>query len=286
MTPDNYSLLKCKNGHFLLENSDMISKVMRFYGEWGENSIEVMRLFLEKGNTAVDIGANIGTITMALADAVGDTGKVYAFEAQRQVFYNLCTNIMMNSKKRVFARRLLIGDRQGNLPLRNDSDEYNGETYNRGGKSFAEEMKNGNQVNSGYDRVNMNTLDDELTNLDTVDLIKIDVEGAEPMVLRGAERTLDKHCPTVYLECGNSGLFEEVIPILKRKGYKCYWHAALHFRPDNYFRCGNVTGQLGDLNILAVPPRVSMREGLVQKFKLKECIDWQQVKEEFADFVF
>ena len=287
MRQENYSLLKCKNGHFWLENSDMISKVMRSYGEWAENSIEVMKLFLKEGDTAIDVGANIGTITMALAETVGESGKVYAFEGQRRVFYNLCTNIMMNSKMNIFATRSLIGDKKGRLTLTDkiDQPEY-GKLINRGSVSFTDQMNSEIQLRTGCDKVNMTTLDEELENLDSVNLIKIDTEGAEPAVLRGAAKMIHRHYPVIYLECGNQRLYQEELPILKSFGYRCYWHAALHYKKDNYFNSGNITGHAGDLNIVALPHNIRLKENIKIKYNFKECRDWGQIKKEFVDFLF
>ena len=287
MRQDHYSLLKCKNGYFWLENSDMISKVMRFYGEWAENSVEVMKLFLKKGDIAIDVGANIGTITMALAETVGENGKIYAYEGQRRVFYNLCTNIMLNSKMNIFASRSLIGDKEGHLRLTDEFDQLEErKLINRGSISFTEQMNSEIQPKSGYDQVNMNTLDDLLENLDSVNLIKIDTEGAEPAVLRGAAKIIRRHSPVVYLECGSERLYYEEMPILKSFGYRCYWHAALHYRKDNYFNCGNITGHAGDLNIVALPPTTQLSEDIEVKYNLKHCGDWGEIRKYFADFRF
>ena len=284
---DNYSLLKCKNGHFWLETADMISKVMRFYGEWAENSIEVMKLFLKKGDIAIDVGANIGTITMALAETVGEDGRIHAYEGQRRVFYNLCTNIMLNSKMNIYASRTLIGDKVGYLRLTDEFGQLEErKLINRGSISFIEQMNNEIHTKSGYDQVNMNTLDDELENLDSVNLIKIDTEGAEPAVLRGAAKIIRRYSPVVYLECGSEKLYQEEMPILKSFGYRCYWHAALHYRKNNYFNCGNITGHAGDLNIVALPPTTHLSEDIEVKYNLKHCRDWSEIRNYFADFRF
>ena len=268
----------------------MISKTMRIYGEWAESSIEVMKAFLKKGDTVVDIGANIGTVSIALADAVGESGKVYAFECQRKVFYNLCTNIMLNSCYNIFAIRALIGDTKGVLALDDEPSHLkSSSSINRGSMSFvgfAEHMKIDNQVGIGFDKVSVNTLDEEIASLDSVKLIKIDVEGAEPAVLRGAVRTLKRNRPIIYLECGSEKLFRDVMPRLESAGYNCYWHAALHYRSDNYFNMPNMTGRKGDLNILALPPNVLVGSDLIEKYNLKKCIGWSQVNEEFPGFQF
>ena len=286
MRQDHYSLLKCKNGYFWLENSDMISKVMRFYGEWAENSLEVMRLFLQEGDVAIDVGANIGTLTIALAEAVGESGKVFAYEGQRQVFYNLCTNIMLNSKANIFAFRSLIGDKKGNLTLTDEFGQLEGKTINRGSISFTEQMNSDIQPKIGCDKINMSTLDDELENLNSVKLIKIDAEGAEPAILRGAAKTIRRHSPVIYLECGSEKLYQEEMPILKSFGYRCYWHAAFHYRRDNYFNCGNITGNTGDLNIVALPPTTHLSEKIIAKYNLQDCGNWSKIKNVFKDFHF
>ena len=147
-------------------------------------------------------------------------------------------------------------------------------------------MNNEIHTKSGYDQVNMNTLDDELENLNSVNLIKIDTEGAEPAVLRGAAKIIRRHSPVVYLECGSEKLYQEEMPILKSFGYRCYWHAALHYRKNNYFNCGNITGHAGDLNIVALPPTTHLSEEIEVKYNLKHCRDWGEIRNYFADFRF
>lgn len=64
----------------------MISAILRIYGEWAENSFALLAPLIPNGGVIADVGANIGTLSLAFAHRVGETGSVLAFEAQRRVF--------------------------------------------------------------------------------------------------------------------------------------------------------------------------------------------------------
>ena len=66
-------------------------------------------------------------------------------------------------------------------------------------------------------------------------MIKIDVEGMEIEVLRGAERIIEKHKPSLYVENDRTQLSEALISLLFKLGYRLWWHMPRLFNPDNFF---------------------------------------------------
>lgn len=76
-------------------SSDLvIGRSLRTYGEWAENEIRFLLRSVHPGDTVLDVGANIGTHTLAFARAVGVSGKVWAFEPRPEIFRVLDANIL------------------------------------------------------------------------------------------------------------------------------------------------------------------------------------------------
>src|SRR5262245_57768187 len=78
------------------KNDTIISRSLKEYGEWAQAEIEVLLDFMGSGDIVLDIGAFIGTHTLAFAARVSDRGNVYAFEPQPVFFEVLKKNIGQN----------------------------------------------------------------------------------------------------------------------------------------------------------------------------------------------
>jgi|PersoiStandDraft_1058852.scaffolds.fasta_scaffold40742_2 FkbM family methyltransferase len=150
-----------------------------------------------RGATAIDVGANIGYFALTMANCAGPTGRIYAYEPFDQNTKLFERSLEENGlAQRILLRKILLGDHRGEadlvvLPLENNS-------FNSGG-SFI--LPAGAPVPPGHQlrRIEMTTLDDEDIP-SRVSFIKIDVEGAEPFVFRGARRLLREHRPLILSE--------------------------------------------------------------------------------------
>ena len=279
---DRYSLTRCRHGLMACEEGDMISTLLRIYGEWAENSFRLLKPLIPVNGTVIDIGANVGTLTLAFANHVTSGGRVLAFEAQQRVFYNLCTNLMLNNLHWVEARQCLVGSADGStqLPLR-QLDNADRRSINRGGIGFVSVLESPSQFR-GENQIDIHALDTCAEPLSRCDLIKVDVEGAEPMVLDGAMGTIQRFRPYLYLECGNEELLQAIQCRLAPLDYQLYWHASPHYNPDNYRGLNNVTGDQGDLNLLAVP----QEKDDALNCTLPAVQSWQQIHELYPSFRF
>src|SRR5689334_21004945 len=74
----------------------VIPTSLELYREYSESEVSCLRRFVHAGDTVVDVGANIGDLTVPLAQMVGDGGSVYAFEANPGNFNYLCANLALN----------------------------------------------------------------------------------------------------------------------------------------------------------------------------------------------
>jgi hypothetical protein len=97
-------------------------------------------------------------------------------------------------------------------------------------------------------------------------LIKVDVEGMELDVFRGATQTLERCQPVLYFENDRKEKSAALLAFLLERGYRLYWHLPRMFAEGNYFgNPENVLGTIVSVNVLGIPPKtksnvVGMRE--------------------------
>jgi FkbM family methyltransferase len=134
----------------------------------------VLRSLLHEGDSVIDVGANIGTLTLAASKIVGPTGKVYSIEAHPRTHKYLLGNLEFNKISNVQAFNVACGREHGTARVSsNVSDDQN-------------------SVSPEGVSVPVRKLDDLLTGTETqeIALLKIDVEGYEKFVLEGSLRLL------------------------------------------------------------------------------------------------
>jgi len=175
--------------------------------------------------TFFDLGANFGQYTVLAADRVGVTGRVHSFEPSTRMYGELCFNVNLNDlQKRCVLNHLALSDERGSARL--SRYEEGAEVY---GSLGAQHWANSRIV--GYEDVITTTLDAYVAQhrIERVDLIKMDIEGAELLALRGGERLLRRaDAPAVVLEMvdanasgfGHSAL--DVWDYLESFGYRFY----------------------------------------------------------------
>lgn len=239
---NNVSLKAGKYGHMLFLQKDLyVGRSLDLYGEFSELETDLFRQLVQKGMSVVEVGANIGAHTVSLAQMVGPTGKVYAYEPQRAIFHILCANLAINSIYNVYAKQIGIGAESGFLnipPL--DYTAVN----NFGGLSLSE--------NSLGETVQINKLDDEQIN--AAHFLKIDVEGMEESVLNGASGLISRNRPIIYLENDRQDKSKSLILKLQKLGYKAWWHTPELFNPNNFYKENkNVFPGIVSINLLCIP---------------------------------
>jgi FkbM family methyltransferase len=180
-----------------------------------EREHELLRSMIVSGDTVFDAGANIGVYTKTLAEQVGATGRVYAFEPLKE---NLNILKLVVSKGK-FSQVKLLGQA---LSAKTENREMiipPGRAFvGFYGAHFA------NQIDSGIRRtVQAITLDEFalLHSLERLDFIKCDVEGAEKEVLKGGETAIRKFRPGWLMEVTRrtSG---EVFQVMRSWGYRAF----------------------------------------------------------------
>ena len=161
--------------------------------DWVEPELRQLQRLLSPGDVFIDVGANVGLYALKAARLVGPTGRVLALEPGAEAYGHLTSNLALNAFSWAETMKVAASDRAGeavlhHVPLGNDPQAFSLIANDR-----AEEGET----------VETLTLDSlvERCGLTRVDLIKIDVEGAEPMVIAGARRLLETFRPAVIFEC-------------------------------------------------------------------------------------
>ncbi len=166
-----------------------------FIDDYELENIKLMTKIVAPGDIVMDVGANVGAVTLPLAELVGPTGQVHSFEPGIPIFDRLTKNVRYNPSVsgRIFPNHIGISDKDGELVWR----EF---AHMPGNAGFHE--PNGNWTSSSSYRVPVTTLDAYVTRkgLQHVNFIKIDTEGFEPMVLAGARDTLQRFRPILIVE--------------------------------------------------------------------------------------
>lgn len=229
-------LKSCKHGLMLyLPHDQYIGQALDLCGEFSEGEVELFRGLVQPYWVVLDIGANHGAHTIALAKMAK---TVYAFEPQRILFQILCANVALNGLNNVYTYQVAVGSTPGSIgvPILDYSQPANYGAVSLGSRG---------------EEVLVQTLDS--LNLDC-DFIKIDVEGMEGDVLAGATSTISRCRPILYMENDrvdkSCGLIRQVFNL----GYRCYWHLPPYFNQSNYFGCKqNPWPNIISVNMLCIP---------------------------------
>jgi FkbM family methyltransferase len=162
------------------------------------------------GDTVVDAGANWGVHALYLGRLVGATGRVHAFEPHPQVVEELRWHLQRNGMSHVTVHNCGLLDRAGQLP------------FVLGDNSKTSHIK-GPQEGEAQTTTNIPclTLDEVIEQAAPVSLrlIKVDVEGAEAQLLKGAERTIQRYRPHLVVELHNPEQDLEVASLLAQWNY-------------------------------------------------------------------
>lgn len=172
------------------------------YYDLGVPSQNVLFSNIREGMNIIDIGANIGALTLQFASKVSPTGKVFSFEPSPVNFRYASKNISINS----FNNIKLINEGLGNE--RTSAFLYNVNPNNRGMLRLLQPDENNNFEK---EEVQIDTLDNSMLkfSLPAPDFIKIDVEGFEYKILQGAFKTLVNHKPMLFIELDDNNLREQ-----------------------------------------------------------------------------
>lgn len=219
-----------------------IDEMLHYFGLYGEEDGRIFAQLVRPGDVVVDLGGNIGYFTLAAALLVGPHGQVHTFEPYRPCYERLLRNVQLNGLANVTVNNLAVADKVEQHTLHVKPGDPGSTSF--GGHT--EEI----------DRQTTESIDIDSYcaehGLDRVDVIKMDIEGAEFLALQGMRETLRRAQPLLFFElnptrlaaCGSSTT--AVVALLRDAGY------ALYLAEDGLTPL-EALPESGNPNVLAVP---------------------------------
>jgi FkbM family methyltransferase len=173
----------------------VIRKTFQSYAisrEWESATTKLFKKLVKEGDTIIDLGANIGYFTLLAARLVGEKGRVYSFEPEPKNFKYLKKNIELNGYKNVFPQNKAVSDKNGKIKLYICHYDSGHHTINqhKGIDSCKPDFKDKEE----FVEIETVRLDDFLEGREQkVDVMKIDIEGAEMLALSGMDKTIKQN---------------------------------------------------------------------------------------------
>ena len=185
--------IRTKDHLFLvLEKDTFINECLEKYGHWEKPTMDICRSYLKSDSYVIEVGAHIGSHTVILSDICKD-GVVYSFELQKLIFQLLNANLLLNTCKNVYTYMEAVSD-ENKIESIGEIDYQNMNKFNSGLGSL-----NAVRQYQGYP-INIISLDNKFSEIKKLDLIKIDAEGHEVPILKGAKKLIKKFKPLILTE--------------------------------------------------------------------------------------
>ncbi len=239
-----------------LDLNEGIDFSIYFLGGYELATVRAYRRLVKSGSTVLDIGANIGAHTLSFARLVGPSGRGYAFEPTDFAYAKLRHNLGLNPElaDRVTANQMMLVDHPDSKPPKHLYASWPLATKERvHPKHLGRAMTTDHATATALDSYV------EKENLQKVDFIKLDVDGYECQVLRGARKTLERFrpviltelAPYVLAEVGES--VEELISILTSSNYVLLNLAGNHTLSSDADRLRSLVPEGVSKNVIAWP---------------------------------
>jgi FkbM family methyltransferase len=212
--------------------------------------VEIMKKIVKKGDIVLDIGANIGIYSLLLAKLVGETGKVYSFEPDPQNFDTLLKNIKINRYENIIAINKAISKKTGKIKL------YLAE-WNKGDHRIypSDEKRKFLEIEA----VNLDNYFKD--NNEDIKFVKIDIQGAEPLLFEGGQLFFKNKKPIVLQEfwpVGINASGEDLKKFLDflASNYKIYSenNAKIEIKPKDILSLVSIKKR-NHTNLLCIPKR-------------------------------
>jgi FkbM family methyltransferase len=170
--------------------TDYVARSIFYSNNWEPEETSLLRSVTPQGGTFIDVGANIGYFSLLASRWVGPSGAVYALEPVRATHARLRRNLALNPTANVTAVQVGASSTPGTAAIALESDA--GHAHLVAGEVGPERLET----------ITLTTVDAFVTSnrLTRVDVLKIDVEGADFEVIRGAQTTLRRFRPVVLME--------------------------------------------------------------------------------------
>jgi FkbM family methyltransferase len=212
---------------------DEIGRFLYLYGVWDLLGTRFVQLFLRPGMTVLDVGANIGYYSLVAGRRVGPGGVVHSFEPHDEIRDRLARNVARNGLQNVLVREEAVTNLTGDVRFYPSA-----EATNQGISSIIEgQAPHGERRDERQVLVPAIRLDDVVDHLPRqIDLVKLDIEGAERAACEGGERLLSaSDAPLVFFESYD---FDPTAAVLGEYGFTVrrlshHWRRGLWLAPHS-----------------------------------------------------
>jgi FkbM family methyltransferase len=218
-------------------NDSIIGRSLELYGEYGQSELDFFLWLANPEHVIYDIGANIGTYTVAFASS---GAQVFAFEPNPKNYALLDTNTKDLNNVKVY--HVAVGSKTQKV-FCNDFDL---------------------DVRSNYGAMNINESSGTAVDMISLDnlaipaptMIKIDVEGSEFDVLLGMQNKIKENMPVIVYEAHETKQFAEIFNLLKSLDYRLVWLQCMNYNQKNFKQnTNNVFENTALFSIVAWPPQ-------------------------------
>lgn len=236
---------------FGLISDQYVGQSLIRYGEYCDHEIELFRHVIQPGWTVMDIGANMGALTVPLATLCKE---VIGIEPQPEMFKLLTANMAVSGNCRKFTGfNIALGAEKRKVYVP-DADYSVGQNF---GAIPVDDKSTGIPTR-------MLTIDILAALGHKPNFIKIDVEGWEESVLKGGINYIEEHEPVLYVENDKPDRSESLVKFITEKlGYRAYWHITPLFNRNNFFGASeNAFGSACSFNMLCVPKKYEVQTDL------------------------
>jgi FkbM family methyltransferase len=173
-----------------LDTTQFVDREILAKGLFEPESTYWVSQIVKPGMTVLDVGANFGYFTVQFSRIVGEKGRVYAFEPSNHFYHRLEEHLKLNKCDNVTALKMGLSDAKQNQELLIDDSTATLYWHDDAKKPVLTET------------ICLDMLDSliEITPIDRIDFVKIDIDGTEPRFLKGAHKTLEKFKPVLLIE--------------------------------------------------------------------------------------
>jgi FkbM family methyltransferase len=256
---------------FFANDIGAVSQSLQTYGEWAENELGFLKTLIPQGATVVDVGAYIGTHTLAFAHFVGPDGRVISIEPQDESFTLLKKNVAANRLTNIQLEHAAAADHVAALytsPIHiAEKESFGSAALSRFDVSPLGISAERNQQREELISVKMLTIDS--LELSSCVLMKIDVEGFEDLVIAGAEQTIKRLSPVIYAECNSVANGMKTFEIMHKFGYAVRMHLVDAFNQDNFLGVAkNIFGSAREVALVGVS---GTQISCINEIQLRPC---------------
>lgn len=218
LNPSGLMLIETQGINLYVNTDDKaISPTLMMHGIYEKHEVAILKKLIKPGMIFVDIGANIGYFSLIAANIMQNKGRVYSFEPEPNNYDILLKNVENNDYENIIPINKAVSNYDGKIKFFRDKRNLGGHSFSKGNLgNFADFLE-----------IEAVTLDSYFKDIvDNIDVIKIDTQGAEGLIIDGADNLLKNKNIKILMEYWPYGLrnmgadpYQLLVKMVK-KGFK------------------------------------------------------------------